>query len=105
MDLINEFGLATTTPLKIPMDIYLRLQADSGDFLRDPHPYQRLLGKLIYLTITHPDIAFSVNILTQFMQNSTSHHMGAATKLVRYIHLNPGQGILLASSTTAELKA
>lgn len=87
------------------MDIHLRLKADSGDIVRDPHPYQRLLGKLIYLTITRPDIAFSVHILTQFMQNPTTRHMDAATKLVRYIKENPGQGVLLASSTAAELKA
>lgn len=79
VDLIAEFSLTDATPLKIPMDIHLRLKADSGDLLRDPHPYQRLLGKLIYLTITRPDIAFSVHILTQFMQNPTTSHMDATT--------------------------
>lgn len=104
-DLIAEFGLSSVPPLKLPMDIHLRLNADSGVFLRDPHPYQRLLGKLIYLTITRPDIAFSVHILTQFMQHPTSDHMDAAVKLLRYINSNPGQGILLASSSAATLQA
>lgn len=105
IDLINEFGLSSVTPLKLPMDIHLRLKADTGTFLRDPHPYQRLLGKLIYLTITCPDIAFSVHILTQFMQHPTADHMDAAIKLLRYINSNPGQSILLASSSAAALKA
>ncbi|XP_021747729.1 uncharacterized protein LOC110713588 [Chenopodium quinoa] len=46
-------------PLKLPMDSHLKLTADKGDIISDPSLYQRLLGKLIYLFITRPDIAFS----------------------------------------------
>lgn len=102
-DLIAEYGV--TSSLKLPMNIHLRLTADSGEFLNDPHPYQRLLGKLIYLTISRPDITYSVHILTQFMQHPTCDHMDAAMKLLRYINSNPGQGILLSSSSATELKA
>lgn len=104
LDLIKEFGLTNVAPLKLPMDIHLRLTADTGNFLKDPHPYQRLLGKLIYLTMTRPDITFSVHILTQFMQHPRTAHMEAAIKLLRYLNSNPSQGILLASSSAAELK-
>lgn len=116
VELIEEFGLTSATPLKLPMDIHLRLTPKTGNALKDPHLYQRLLGKLIYLTITapcysfliflsRPDIVFSVHILSQFMQHPTTAHMNAATKLLRYINSNPGQGILLASSSAATLKA
>lgn len=104
MDLLDEFEVTGLTTLKLPMDIHLRLKADTGMYLKDPHPYQRLLGKLIYLTITRPDITFSVHILTQFMQHPTTAHMDAALKLLRYLMSNPSQGILLASSSAAELK-
>lgn len=105
LDLIDEFNLSQSTPLKLPMDIHLRLSHDTGEYLHDPHPYQRMMGKLIYLTITRPDIAYSVNILTQFMQHPTVAHMEAAVKLLRYLKSNPGQGILLASTSAPELKA
>lgn len=104
MDLVSEFGLTDTTPLKLPMDVHLRLTNDTGVPLKDPHPYQRMLGKLIYLTITRPDICFTVHILAQFMHHPTSSHMEAAVKLLRYINSNPGQGILLASSSAATLQ-
>lgn len=104
VDLLAEFEMNNTSPLKLPMDIHLRLKADTGTFLKDPHPYQRLLGKMIYLTITRPDICFSVNVLTQFMQHPTTTHMEAALKLLRYVKNNPGQGILLASKSAAVLK-
>ncbi|KAL8145823.1 hypothetical protein AgCh_003826 [Apium graveolens] len=104
LDLLEEFDIISVTPLKLPMDIHLSLNVDTGTFLTDPHPYQRLLGKLIYLTINRPDICFSVHILTQFIQHPTTAHMDPAIKLLRYIKSNPGQGILLASTSAATLK-
>ncbi|XP_074358065.1 secreted RxLR effector protein 161-like [Apium graveolens] len=87
------------------MDVHLKLTPKKGDLLPEPVVYQRLVGKLIYLTITRPDIAFPVHILTQFMQRPTTVHMQAAKRLLRYLAGNPGQGILLASSSEAQLMA
>lgn len=105
IDLLKEFGMQNVTPLKLPMDAHLKLTPDKGDSLSDPTIYQRLVGKLIYLTITRPDISFHVHILTQFMQKPTSVHLQAAKRLLRYLAGNPGQGILLASSSAAQLTA
>ena len=104
-DLLKEFGMADAVPLKLPMDAHMKLTPDKGDKLVDVVPYQRLVGKLIYLTITRPDIAFAVHILTQFMQQPTTVHMQAGKRLLRYLAGNPGQGILLASTSAAQLTA
>lgn len=79
-DILKEFGLQNTTPLKLPMDVHLKLTPDKGDPLPEPMVYLRLVGKLIYLTITRPDITFAVHILTQFMQHPTMVHMQAAKR-------------------------
>lgn len=104
-DLLKEYGMSKVTPLKLSMDVHLKLTPQKGDLLADPTPYQRLVGKLIYLTITRPDIAFSVHILTQFMQQPTTIHMQAAKRVLRYLAGNVGQGILLASTSAAQLTA
>lgn len=104
-DILKEHGLLHCKPLQLPLDSHLKLTADKGNALPNPTPYQRLLGKLIYLTITRPDICFTVQLLAQFMQHPTTVHMQAAKRLLRYIDGNPRQGILLATSTAAELKA
>lgn len=57
------------------MDSHLKLTADKEDVLPSPTPYQRLLGRLIYLTVTGPDISFLVQLLSHFMQQPTSVHM------------------------------
>lgn len=104
-DILLEFGMTKAKPLHLPMDIKLKLTADMGDVLPNPSTYQRLIGKLIYLTITRPDIAFSVQILTQYMQKPTTVHMQNAKRLLRYISGTVTQGILLASSSAAQLTA
>ncbi|GKU96826.1 hypothetical protein SLEP1_g10018 [Rubroshorea leprosula] len=65
----------------------------------------RLVGRLLYLTITRPDICYSVSILAQFMQNPKQEHFEAAMKVLRYIKRSPGQGILLSSSSKLQLVA
>lgn len=103
--MLTEFVLQHSKSLKVPMDIHDKLTPDAGTLLHDPRPYQRLLGKLIYLTVTRPDITFSVHILSQFMQSPTTVHMQAATRVLRYLAGNPGQGILLASSSAIQVQA
>lgn len=104
-DLLKEFGMANSTPLKLPMDVHLKLTADKGDPLPNPHQYQRLLGKLIYLTVTRPDLTYAVHILTQFMHRPTNVHMQSAKRILRYLKGSTGQGILFAASSRAQLTA
>lgn len=47
IDLLQEFGMLNATPVRVPMDIHLKLCPEKRDVLLDPHPYHRLLGKLI----------------------------------------------------------
>lgn len=63
LDLLKEFGVMKATPLKLPMETNAQLTPDKGELLTDPQPYQKLLGKLIYLTITRPNLAFPVHTL------------------------------------------
>ncbi|GKB75451.1 cysteine-rich receptor-like protein kinase 8 [Tanacetum coccineum] len=65
--------------------------ADMGNPLPDPEVYRRYIGKIIYLTITRPDICYIVQLLSQFMQNPTSVHMRAVKHLLRYLLNAPGQ--------------
>jgi hypothetical protein len=49
------------------MDSNLRLSKHEGLLLDDPTPYRRLIGRLLYLTITQPDLVYSIQVLSQFM--------------------------------------
>lgn len=92
-------------PLHLPMDTHLKLTPDKGDPLPDPTIYQRLLGKLIYLTITRHDISFTVQLLSQYMHQPTTVHFQAGKRLLRYLCGTLSQGIFLASKSGAQLTA
>ena len=105
LDLLKEHGVDKQKPLKLPFDTHMKLEPQKGTPLSNPESYRRLVGQLIYLTISRPDINFSVQLLSQFMQAPTSVHMQAARRVLRYIKNAPAQGILLASTAAAQLTA
>jgi hypothetical protein len=93
MDILNDSGHLGARPATFPMEQNLKLTNEEGTVLSDPSPYRRLVGRLIYLTITRPDIVYSVNILSQFMHQPRQPHYDAAIRVLRYIKSSPGKGI------------
>uniref|UniRef100_A0A3Q7IG12 Reverse transcriptase Ty1/copia-type domain-containing protein n=1 Tax=Solanum lycopersicum TaxID=4081 RepID=A0A3Q7IG12_SOLLC len=109
LELIAEAGLTGAKPASTPMESNLRLTSVDHDqangysadtVLHDITSYQRLVGKLLYATITRPDISYAVQTLSQFMQSSKKSHMEAATRVIRYLKGSVGQGIWLHSEPT-----
>ena len=73
--------------------------------LTDPSLYRRQVGKLNFLTNTRPDIVFSIQHLSQFLQHSREPHFQAALHVLRYLKGEPSLGILLSKSPTYDLLA
>ena len=104
-DILSSYHMSSCKPLKLPMDSHMKLSSHSGDPLPQPEVYQQLIGKLIYLTLTRPDITFSIHVLSKFMHAPTTVHLQAAKRVFRYLSGTPEQGILLASTSQAHLAA
>ena len=60
--------------------------------------FQKLVGKLIYLSHTRPDIAYAVSIVSQFMHNPSEDHMDAIIRILRYLKSSPGKGLLFSKN-------
>lgn len=77
---MGEFKVMVT-----PIEPNLKLKWAEGKILKDPKQYRQLVYSLIYLTITRPEIAYSVEIVSQFMQTPRIAHLDAAKRILRYI--------------------
>ncbi|XP_075079805.1 uncharacterized protein LOC142165068 [Nicotiana tabacum] len=73
--------------------------------MHDRGVYQRLIGGLLYLTLTRPNICFIVQTLSQFMHQLKISHMNAALKMVKYVKREPERGILMSSRRSTRMKA
>ena len=68
-----------------PMDSNLKLLADDSSELVDVTQYSRIIGSLMYLTNTRPDICFAVNTLSQYLVQLRRVHLIAAKHVMRYL--------------------
>jgi hypothetical protein len=105
LDILEDAGLLPAKPVTFPMETNLKLSRTTGDPLAVPTSYRRLVGRLLYLTITRLDISYSVQILSQFMANPRQPHFDAAVRVLRYIKAAPAQGLFFPTSSTPHLKA
>lgn len=78
LEILSDCGLLAVKPLSTPMSKGTRQTKDQGTPLQDPESYRRLIGKLIYMTTTRPDISYVVQQLSQYMTTPTSSHYDAA---------------------------
>jgi hypothetical protein len=67
LDILETTSLLASKTTKVPMDPNVKFSKDSGQLLDDPTSYRRLVGRLLYLTISRPDISFAIQVLSQFM--------------------------------------
>ncbi|XP_071740339.1 secreted RxLR effector protein 161-like [Rutidosis leptorrhynchoides] len=73
--------------------------------LENVNKYQKLIGKLIYLTLTRPDISYFVHLLSQFMHSPLQSHLKCALRLLRYLKGAHGLGVHILKTCDVELKA
>ncbi|XP_042065402.1 uncharacterized mitochondrial protein AtMg00810-like [Salvia splendens] len=94
LDILAETGLIDCKPADTPILVNHGLQISDETELADQGKYQRLVGKLIYLSHTRPDIAYAVGVVSQFMHRPQKDHYEAALRIVRYLKGTVGHGIM-----------
>ena len=104
-DLLHDSGLSSFKKTATPLPVNLKLHATDSPLYSNPTHYRSLVGKLNFLTHTRPDLAFTVQILSQFMQHPTEAHYQALTHTLNYVSSTIGHGILLKASDHLQLNA
>lgn len=87
------------------MEVNVKYRKDEGELLDDPTLYRRLVGSLIYLTTTRPDIAYSVHQVSQFMSSPRHLHLAAVRRIIRYLLGSPTRGLFFPTNSSLQLTA
>ncbi|KAK2984414.1 LOW QUALITY PROTEIN: hypothetical protein RJ640_009914 [Escallonia rubra] len=93
LDLLKETCMLSCKPVNTPMDPTCKLGMKEGSTPVDKGRYQRLVGRLIYLSHARPDIGFYVSVVSQFMNNPTEEHLDAVYRILRYLKMTPSKGL------------
>lgn len=105
LTLLEDTGFLGAKPCNTPMDPSIKLNEKDGEPLQDVTEYRRLIGRLLYLTLTRPDLAYSVNKLSQFVAAPRTPHLKAAQHLLRFLKTTPGQGLFFSARSSLKLRA
>ncbi|KAA0057215.1 dual specificity protein phosphatase 12-like [Cucumis melo var. makuwa] len=89
-----QLGMLGCRPIDTPIEFNSKLGNSDDQVLVDKKQYQRIVGKLIFLSNTRLDIFFSVSVVSQFMQGPYEKHMEAVKRILRHLKTTPGKGLM-----------
>lgn len=105
VDLLSKCHMLDAKPVSTPQATTPKLSLQSGTPLDNPKEYRMVIGSLQYLAYTRPDIAYSVNRLSQFMHRPTDIHWNAAKRILRYLAGTLSHGVFISTSSPLCLHA
>jgi hypothetical protein len=101
--ILQKFGMMDCKSMETPMVTDLRKLRDSDSDTVDSSLYQQLIGSLMYLINTWPDICFVVNTLSQFQVEPRHEHWIVAKHILRYLRGMLNYGLRYASHSDIQL--
>ena len=85
-ELLKASGIKQFKKVVTPLPINLKLSYYEGILLEDPSLYRKIIGKLNFLTNTRPNLSYTVQSLSQFMQKPRDSHWKALIHTVNYVY-------------------
>lgn len=104
LDLLKETGLLGCKAAETPIEANIKLNPAEPEAVTEKEKFQRLVGRLIYLSHTRPDIAFAVSMVSQFMHSPGQEHFDAAYRILRYLKGTPGKGLLFRKNDNLQIE-
>ncbi|GKV19636.1 hypothetical protein SLEP1_g29867 [Rubroshorea leprosula] len=103
LDLLDRTGMSDCKSVATPLDSRKKLVLNDGPRHSDPSGYRSIVGALQYLTFTRPDIAFSIQQVSQYMHSPTVYHFQAVKRILRYLKGTLHYGLQLRRIKTISL--
>ena len=96
LELLCDVGMLGCRAASTPINQNHNVTAQSGDLL-DKEKYQRLVGRLLYLCHTQPDIALAISVVSRYMHERRSEHLEAVHRILRYLKGSRRKGLIYKS--------
>jgi hypothetical protein len=99
-DILKKFKMDDLKPLSTPMSTTTTLDADEDGESMDQKEYRSMIGSLLYLTMTRPDIEFYMCRCARFQALPRTTHRQAIKRIFRYLRYNPDLGLWYSMSSS-----
>nr|GEX06710.1 copia protein [Tanacetum cinerariifolium] len=99
-EMLKKFGLEDSKPIKTPMASETKLTRDGEPI--DDTKYRGMIGSLLYLTVSRPNIMFSVCLCARFQEAPKTSHLEAVKRIFRYIKGTSHLGLWYPTGTRVE---
>ena len=104
-DLLSQAGLTDSKIVDTPVELNAHLTPSEGKLLFNPSLYRRLVGSLVYLTVTRPDISYVVHQVRQYLFALRSTHYAAVLRILRYLKGTLFHGLFYSAQSPLVLRA
>ena len=98
-NLVKNFGLESDSPVRTPMSPNVKLIVDLLGKSVDFSFYRSMIGSLLYLTASRPNISYSVGVCARYQANPKESHMIALTKIIKYVKAIADFGVWYSKDT------
>jgi hypothetical protein len=102
-DILNKFGMKDDKPIKTPMGTNGHLALDTGGKSVDQKVYQSMIGSLLYLCASRPDIMLSICMCARFQADPKEVHLRAVKRIMRYLVYTHKFGLWYPKGSTFDL--
>jgi hypothetical protein len=102
-DILTKFGMKDAKPIKTPMGTNGHLDLDTGGKFVDQKVYRSMIGSLLYLCASRPDIMLSVCMCARFQADPKEVHLRAVKSILIYLVYTPKFGLWYPRGSTFDL--
>ena len=96
---MRKFGLDSASPVRTPISPYVKLTVDLLGKSLDSFLYRSMIGSLLYLTVSRPNISFNVRVCARYQANPKEFHMIALNRIIKYVKSTADFGVWYSKDT------
>ena len=102
-EILDRFQMKDCNPVLTPTELGLKLTKHGAGKMVNATLYKQIVGSLMYLTSTRPDIMYAVSLISRYMENPSEVHLLAAKRIFRYLKGTTDFGIMYKTTGKSRL--